>query len=96
MNEASGPQGIQFVTYRQLDELPAFAARRATEHQGEHLVFLLSTPGGLDPLCRVMTRALFLDGIDAQIARAPLRAAIAFDAFVHRSLHRLVHHQGPH
>ena len=84
MNESQGPQRIGMVTYRQLDDLPAFAACWAVAHRGEHAVFPLSTPGGLDPLCRVMPRHLFVDDLNAQIGRAPLRAGIAFGAFVHR------------
>jgi len=84
MNESTGPQRIGMVTYRRLDELPAFAACWAVAHRGEHAVFPLSTPGGLDPLCRVMSRRSFVDDLNAQIGRAPLRAGIAFGAFVHR------------
>lgn len=87
MNESPGPQRIGMVTYRRLDDLPAFAASWALEHRGEHAVFLLSTPHGLDPLCRVMPRRLFIDDLHSQIGRAPLKAGIAFDAFVHRQAH---------
>lgn len=87
MNESRGPQRIGMVTYRRLDELPAFAACWAVSHRGEHAVFPLSTPGGLDPLCRVMPRRLFVDDLNAQIARAPLKAGIAYGAFVHRQTH---------
>jgi GT2 family glycosyltransferase len=87
MNESPGPQGIGMVTYRRLDDLPAFAARWALEHRGEHAVFPLSTPQGLDPLCRVMSRRLFIDDLYSRIGGAPLKAGIAFDAFVHRQAH---------
>jgi hypothetical protein len=87
MNESAGPQRIGMVTYRRLDELPAFAACWALSHRGEHAVFPLSTPAGLDPLCRVMPRRLFVDDLNAQIARAPVKAAIAYGAFVHRQAH---------
>ena len=87
MNEAAGPQRIGMVTYRRLDDLPAFAARWALEHRGEHAVFPLSTPQGLDPLCRVMPRRLFIDDLNTQIGRTQLKAGIAFDAFVHRQSH---------
>ena len=87
MNESPGPQRVGMVTYRRLDELPAFAACWAVAHRGEHAVFPLSTPGGLDPLCRVMPRRLFVDDLNAQIARAPLKAGIAYGAFVHRQAH---------
>ncbi len=87
MNESPGPQRIGMVTYRRLDELPAFAACWAVSHRGEHAVFPLSTLGGLDPLCRVMPRRLFVDDLNAQIGRASLKAAIAYGAFVHRQAH---------
>jgi hypothetical protein len=87
MNEAAGAQRIGMVTYRRLDDLPAFAARWALEHRGEHAVFALSPAHGLDPLCRVMSRRLFIDDLNTQIGRAPLKAGIAFDAFVHRQSH---------
>ncbi len=87
MNESAGPQRIGMVTYRRLDELPAFAACWAVAHRGEHAVFPLSTPAGLDALCRVMPRRLFIEDLNAQIGRAPLRAGIAFGAFVHRQAH---------
>jgi len=86
MNDSPGPQRIGVVTYRRLDDLPVFAARWALEHRGEHTVFPLSSTQGLDPLCRVMPRRLFIDDLDAQIGRAPLKAGIAFDAFVHRQV----------
>jgi glycosyltransferase involved in cell wall biosynthesis len=86
MNESSGPQRIGMVTYRRLDDLPAFAARWAIDHRGEHAIFPLSTQQGLDQLCRVMPRQLFIDDRDVQIGRTPsaLKGGIAFDAFVHR------------
>ena len=56
-------------------------------HRGEHAVFPLSTPQGLDPLCRVMPRRLFIDDLNTQIGRTQLKAGIAFDAFVHRQSH---------
>jgi GT2 family glycosyltransferase len=87
MNESPGRQRIGMVTYRRLDELPAFAACWALSHRGEHAVFPLSTPSGLDPLCRVMPRRLFVDDLNAQIARAPVKAGIAYGAFVHRQAH---------
>jgi glycosyltransferase involved in cell wall biosynthesis len=87
MNESPGPQRVGMVTYRRLDELPAFAACWAVSHRGEHAVFPLSTPSGLDPLCRVMSRRLFVDDLNAQIARAPIKAGIAYGAFVHRQAH---------
>ena len=89
MNDASGAQRIDLVGYRRLEDLPAFAARWAIHHHGEHIVFPLSTADELDPLCRVMPRQIFIDGLDAQIGRTPLRAGIAFDAFVHRGRQRL-------
>jgi hypothetical protein len=91
MNESPGPQRIGMVTYRRLDDLPAFAACWALEHRGEHAVFPLSTPPGLDPLCRVMPRRLFVDDLYSGIGGAPLKAGIAFDAFVHRQAHRQAH-----
>ena len=84
MNDARGAQRIGRVTYRRLDDLPAFAACWAIEHLGEHAMFPLSSPGQLDSLCRVMPRRIFVGDLDAQIGRTPLRAGIAFDAFVHR------------
>jgi hypothetical protein len=88
MNDSPGPQRVGMVTYRRLDDLPVFAARWALEHRGEHAFFPLSPTQGLDPLCRVMPRRLFphlfLDDLNSQIGRTPLKAGIAFDAFVHR------------
>ena len=84
MNDSPGPQRIGMVTYRRLDDLPVFAARWALEHRGEHAFFPLSPSRGLDPLCRVMSRQMFIDDLNSQIGRTPLRAGIAFDAFVHR------------
>ncbi|HET6148972.1 MAG TPA: glycosyltransferase family 2 protein, partial [Polyangia bacterium] len=84
MNDSPGPQRIGMVTYRRLDDLPAFAACWALEHRGEHTVFALSPTQGLDPLCQVMTRRQFIGDLDSQMGRAPLKAGIAFDAFVHR------------
>jgi hypothetical protein len=34
-----------------------------------------------------MPRRLFVDDLNAQIARAPVRAGIAYGAFVHRQAH---------
>ena len=87
MNESPGRQRIGMVTYRRLDELPAFAACWAVSHRGEHAVFPLSTASGLDPLCRVMPRRLFVGDLNAQIARSSLKAGIAYGAFVHRQAH---------
>ncbi len=88
MNESRGPQRIGMVTYRKLDDLPAFAASWAVAHRGEHAVIPMSAAGGLDPLCRVMSRSFFVDNLSpvlgAGLGRGPLKAGIAFGAFVHR------------
>ena len=89
MNESPGPQRIGMVTYRRLDDLPAFAAGWAVSHRGEHVVISSSAAGGgLDPLCRVMSRSFFVDNLRPKLGTprglAPLKAGIAFGAFVHR------------
>jgi GT2 family glycosyltransferase len=95
MSESPGPQRVGMVTYRRLDELPAFAAQWALEHRAEHAVVTPPQRLRLDPLCRVIARRALIaaggidgggdhDDLSGRVGSAGLKVGIAFDAFVHR------------
>jgi glycosyltransferase involved in cell wall biosynthesis len=93
-NYATPPQLVDDVSYRDVDEMHAFAGRWRDEHRGQWLV-----AGKLSGFCLLLTRAVYraIGGLDERFGpgffddddlavrarRAGFASAVATDVFVH-------------